>query len=348
MIVRTLNCFICKKELKTHDVRHIYFCATSNGLCLSRPELQLKQLSHNVGLHITKQFLEREYLDDGKSLPDFKRDYGLAYRQTQFLLKYFGIPERNSSVAALHPKTQERRKTTCLSVLGVDNASKSSAIKKKKARTFLGHYGVDNIWKTPWYRKMTHQIMMARFGKGSVSNLYGRARNGWMWKTASPERKKQIIEKITAGSRRYWNGLTEDEKVALIQSRCRRVVWYYNSKLEVRMQRILMGLGLSFCWQKWVRRKSYDFHITGTDLLVEVQGDYWHANPKIYRPGHLLDYHGLRLTAGDVWKRDEEKRKNAEKYGYRIGYLWESEMKQLSDDEISQRVIDWILAGDKP
>lgn len=37
---------------------------------------------------ITKEFLEREYLFLEKSLPDFKKEYGLNYKDCQFLLDW--------------------------------------------------------------------------------------------------------------------------------------------------------------------------------------------------------------------------------------------------------------------
>ena len=69
------------------------------------------------------------------------------------------------------------------------------------------------------------------------------------------------------------------------------------------------------------KRYQYDFRITNTNIIIEVQGDYWHCNPKIYPNGPTSERQKFKL------QRDTEKKHYAEQKGYSILYVWEDELK---------------------
>lgn len=52
------------------------------------------------------------------------------------------------------------------------------------------------------------------------------------------------------------------------------------SKLEFTFADILTGLGIDFTHQYEVEGFDYDFYIPSRNLLIEVDGDYWHGNPE--------------------------------------------------------------------
>ena len=110
---------------------------------------------------------------------------------------------------------------------------------------------------------------------------------------------------------------------------------------EVRIKKILDANKISYkrnfclkmadgCW------RLYNFYINGK-LLLEVNGDYWHANPKFYG---AEDWISVRKSsrggsfAKDLWEYDEEKRQLAISFGYKTYTLWEYDMKSMSDCEI--------------
>lgn len=63
--------------------------------------------------------------------------------------------------------------------------------------------------------------------------------------------------------------------------------------------------------------KSYDFKLKETAIIVEVDGDFWHGNP-------LVEYHWKE--SDKVQENDKLKEKMAEKRGYKIIRIWESEL----------------------
>ncbi|MAG25534.1 hypothetical protein CMI47_08150 [Candidatus Pacearchaeota archaeon] len=69
---------------------------------------------------------------------------------------------------------------------------------------------------------------------------------------------------------------------------------------------------------KW----EYDFWIVDTNILLEVNGDYWHCNPKVYVNGPINEW---QKTAQ---RRDYLKRQYAKDMGYHLIYIWEKSINE--------------------
>lgn len=87
------------------------------------------------------------------------------------------------------------------------------------------------------------------------------------------------------------------------------------------------------------RWKSYDAKIG--NLLIEVNGDYWHANPNKYDENAEFIFPKSKVTAKDIWDLDKYKKQIAEQHGYDVLTIWESEFKENIDD-VKQRIKDQI------
>jgi len=65
--------------------------------------------------------------------------------------------------------------------------------------------------------------------------------------------------------------------------------------------------------------KSYDFKIKNKPIIIEVDGDYWHGNPK---KKHYYKY------VNEIKDNDKLKEDIAKKKGYKVIRLWESDIKK--------------------
>jgi len=79
------------------------------------------------------------------------------------------------------------------------------------------------------------------------------------------------------------------------------------------------------------RKFQFDF-IIGEDILLEVQGDFWHANPKIYGGSKKQLYPVQHKKI----KLDIIKNAYAKEYGYKIFYIWEDEINRGDFSVIDQ------------
>ena len=85
--------------------------------------------------------------------------------------------------------------------------------------------------------------------------------------------------------------------------------------------------------------RLYDFKFGST--ILELNGDYFHANPQIYAQNDIIRIRKVDYLAIDIWNGDKQKKELAENNGYIVKYLWENDMKHMSDIDILQ----WIVSN---
>jgi G:T-mismatch repair DNA endonuclease (very short patch repair protein) len=77
----------------------------------------------------------------------------------------------------------------------------------------------------------------------------------------------------------------------------------------------------------------------GSDV-VELYGDFWHANPSKYAPTDII-HHGL--TASEIWERDRKRIAALNDHGFRVSIVWESDFRKQKEKALSGIItmIDW-------
>ena len=295
-----------------------YIATQPKKFNLTPKQLRYEVLKYNFPTLVSKNTMEEYYVIKQYSLPMFKKEFGWDYKTTIFLLEYFEIPIRNAKES--HKLCDDKRKTTLVKKYGVDNISKSDQCKEKKKKTFIDHYGVDNIWKCPKYYEWLESYMLENYGHKrlgfAVWTKQQRSDNAKKrWETFTPEYREQLIKQI----------------IKNVMSGC-------NSGLESQIAECLTQLGVNFERNFYINRNQYDFYIKNYNLILEIQGDFWHANPNRYKSDDILMIPNTEgVKASDLWKKDEIKKKKAIDCGYKIDYLWETEIKQ------AENAIDLIL-----
>ena len=97
-------------------------------------------------------------------------------------------------------------------------------------------------------------------------------------------------------------------------------------------------LNISHTRQLHVGRKIFDFHILNTNILIEVNGDFWHGNPRKYKENDILHHPFKSVVAKDLWEKDKKKKILAENKGYEIVYIWEDEINEHKKD-----LLDFVI-----
>ena len=86
-------------------------------------------------------------------------------------------------------------------------------------------------------------------------------------------------------------------------------------------------------WSKSKKLYFFDFFIPEIKLVIELNGDYWHCNPKIYNESYV---HELRhMTAKEIWEYDDERYgiiKN--ELNYNLEIIWENDIRKHRNDVI--------------
>lgn len=87
-----------------------------------------------------------------------------------------------------------------------------------------------------------------------------------------------------------------------------------------------------------INKKTYvfDIHIPELNLLIEINGDYWHMNPSIYDGDHYDE--SRNLTATTIWERDSRKLLSGKNAGYNVITLWEKELIDIDNSQLVLRI----------
>jgi hypothetical protein len=148
-------------------------------------------------------------------------------------------------------------------------------------------------------------------------------------------------------------GFEEREQKMLERNKknCKKFCANRNPKTtEKRMSKILEEYGfyylrnfsLSFYDKGKTKWRLFDFLVEG-ELLVEMQGNYFHANPKLYSEEDEIIIHRLKRKVKDIWEYDENKKKLGIDNGYKILVLWEDDFIAMSDKEVKQKIEENLI-----
>lgn len=76
------------------------------------------------------------------------------------------------------------------------------------------------------------------------------------------------------------------------------------------------------------------------NILVEVYGDYWHANPNIYSEESIMK---RGILAKEIWEMDRKRQLQLEELGYIVKIIWEKDWKLNRDSIIFElkTSFDW-------
>lgn len=86
---------------------------------------------------------------------------------------------------------------------------------------------------------------------------------------------------------------------------------------------------------------AYDIFIE-PNYLIEVNGDYWHGNPKLYKSNDLiLKGSSKEFTVESKWKKDSEKILAAKNAKFKLLVIWELDWKINKIKEID-KIIKFI------
>jgi len=107
------------------------------------------------------------------------------------------------------------------------------------------------------------------------------------------------------------------------------------TSIEKTTEDILNKNNISYVYQKQIKDEKfgncyYDFYIEDYNLLIEVDGDYWHGNPKKYPK--------LNSQQLGCKKRDKEKNEVALKNNYNLVRIYEDELLNLTQQQIVNKI----------
>ncbi len=127
---------------------------------------------------------------------------------------------------------------------------------------------------------------------------------------------EEIYGNVVAGRRRKENSLSMSKKNEILLKEKR-------SSLEEKVLPYLKD------YENNIQISYYnvDFLNRETNHIIEIHGDYWHCNPKIYSDDFIHPY--FKMTAKERRKLDEQRKQYLESLGYSVTVVWESDLNEF-------------------
>jgi len=91
---------------------------------------------------------------------------------------------------------------------------------------------------------------------------------------------------------------------------------------EREFVKLMEEIGMKYESQRIVGTKIFDFYLPNNKLLVEIHGDYYHANPIIYENKKLNKMQERNM------RNDNFKEVLARGMGYKFKVVWEYDLKK--------------------
>ena len=115
---------------------------------------------------------------------------------------------------------------------------------------------------------------------------------------------------------------------------------YKNTKPELKMKEILNELNIQFEHQFRLKNHIFDFRILNTNILIEVDGDYYHSNPKKFSK--------LNKIQLDQKQKDIKSNELAKENNFILYRFWEDDVLNNTEEVkniISKKIILNINGG---
>jgi G:T-mismatch repair DNA endonuclease (very short patch repair protein) len=187
---------------------------------------------------------------------------------------------------------------------------------KIKGKTYVEFYGDE---KSEIIKNKLSNNKLGKIGlSGNKNGMFGKVPYN---KGISPS--ESIKNKIKQGIGNYWHSLSETDLNK--RKNKLREDWLIkrNKYIEIdtvpeKITEILL-LELNIVYDKKINIGYYNCDFVINDLIIEVQGDYWHANPKFYNTFDKIQQKNIN--------RDKRKLKFLQTKGYTVLYFWEYDLK---------------------
>lgn len=211
------------------------------------------------------------------------------------LAKSFGIKTRGCAEAANFPECRRQHEITNLQRYGAVNTfCKGTTTYEKKVRTVQKRYGVDNIRKSKEFQKIRKKSMLAKYGVTNAIFLptYERC-------TGRRSKLQQKVEKVL------------DELGVEYEYEVPNMFQKYNETLQREYNPIV------------------DILVESRKVVIEVNGDKWHANPRMYKASDIIVRWDGNVTAKHIWDVDVARTQQIESFGYKVIVVWERDTFDL-------------------
>lgn len=150
---------------------------------------------------------------------------------------------------------------------------------------------------------------------------------------------KEVKEKKSESFKKTWNNSPDWQKQALKNLGLTAKTGNGTSKLEIWAHKNIACLG--FLHKATIAGYCVDIIHEKYKLIIEINGDFWHANPAIYSFDWINNVN--KLSAQQIWDRDAKRIKDLNDAGYEVIILWQKDIKNPKKFDIAKFVKEEMI-----
>ena len=96
---------------------------------------------------------------------------------------------------------------------------------------------------------------------------------------------------------------------------------------------ILYGENEKFIYDN-INKKPYRYDICYNKKIIEINGDFWHSNPKDFKADDI--HRVTKKKCSDIWDYDKNKLNTAILHNYKVLVIWQSDYDKNKDEVINK------------
>ena len=259
------------------------------------------QVPHNKDKKATPE--EKKKMIEAMNRPDVKRKLSESKKGTKNPM--YGKPAHNRGKSPSDETKRKLSKSVKKSLEGKIYSAEERAKRSKRAKAWFAIHGSN------------------RKGKKDSEETFRKKSLAQKGKKKSDEWKKKI------GLGNKGKIRSKDTKMKISTARAKQVFPKKDTKIELITQSILEKNKINFKKHKnfKLRKSNHQADIViEPNKVIEVNGDYWHFNPKKYDGNSIQKKRGKTIQAKEILKNDKYIIEGMKEYGYKVLVVWESEL----------------------
>lgn len=327
-------CPFCGKEVKKSNPYHIKQCEEFKNFLIEKKE----------------EFIEK-YTKNEYSVLELSSYYNVPYTIIKRMIKTYGLKIRTLKESKNTQRVKEKYESTMMEHFGCKhNFDKECESRKKWEKRLLETEGITNVFQRKDVIEKIKKTLREKYTEEEIYQNYAKGSTLQYWidklgeEEGTKEYKRICYQKGNSNRLSYYKEIYGDKEGEIIfKNRIHNIISKnaksYHTSINERFNKILIENNIPFKREFVIHKKdktgyfSYDFLINNT-LIVELNGEFWHADPRKYKKNDVLSFPGRKVIAEDLWEKDKLKCNLAKENGYKVLTIWEDDINRMTDEEI--------------
>jgi len=247
---------------------------------------------------------------------DFERNSRRPIRKEYWIKK--GYSQEESEKLAIETKNHNNKKGARIGIEDdIRRATSKRCVEYYTSRGYTHEESLVMVAKSQI--KFSKDICVQKYGQDKGEEIWRDRQDRWQ----ATLNAKTSLEKARINRLKLTKGITV--------SRIEKLILEH---IKTTIPNVIHQFTLNY-----LDKKQYIYDIMANKKIIEYNGDFWHANPKMYSSDFINPR--SKIKAVDKWASDHEKIQYARTAGYEVLVIWESDFKK-NEKEVLEQCIQFL------